>query len=124
MIALISFLLAILASPFRSKSDLVAENELLRQQVLVLRRKVKGRVPFRNGDPFTSAFAQSGHAGQFDRTFLERWAGQPRRRSLNAGARDFGQGQSWLTCNDEVDRLRTFALLVGLDIIADPLPLS
>lgn len=72
MIALISFLLAILASPFRSKSDLVAENELLRQQVLVLRRKVKGRVPFRNGDPFTSAFAQSGHAGQFDRTFLER----------------------------------------------------
>ena len=50
MIALISFLLAILASPFRSKSDLVAENELLRQQVLVLRRRVKGRVPLRNGD--------------------------------------------------------------------------
>ena len=50
MIALISFLLAILASPVRSKSDLVAENALLRQQVLVLRRKVKGRVPLRNGD--------------------------------------------------------------------------
>src|SRR6187551_68057 len=54
--------------------------------------------------------------------FLNAEAGQPRRRSLNDGAREFGQGQSWLTCNDEVDRLRTFALLVGLDIIADPLP--
>ena len=32
--------------------------------------------------------------------------------------------QSWLTCNDEVDRLRTFARLVGLDIKADPLTLS
>ena len=50
MIALISLLLAILASPFRSKSSLVAENALLRHQVIVLRRKVKGRVPLRNGD--------------------------------------------------------------------------
>ncbi len=50
MIALISFLLAVLASPFRSKSRLVAENALLRHQVLVLRRKVKGRIPLSNGD--------------------------------------------------------------------------
>jgi transposase InsO family protein len=50
MIALISFLLAVLASPFRSKSRLVAENALLRHQVLVLRRKVKGRIPFRSCD--------------------------------------------------------------------------
>ena len=50
MIALLSFLLAILASPFRSKSKLVAENALLRHQVLVLRRKVKGRVSLTNGD--------------------------------------------------------------------------
>ena len=50
MIALISLLLAILASPFRSKSSLVAENALLRHQVIVLRRKVKGRVPLRSGD--------------------------------------------------------------------------
>lgn len=50
MIALLSFLLAILASPFRSRSKLVAENALLRHQVLVLRRKVKGRVSLTNGD--------------------------------------------------------------------------
>ena len=50
MIALISLLLAVLASPFRSKSELVAENVLLRHQVLVLRRQVKGRVPLSNGD--------------------------------------------------------------------------
>jgi len=50
MIALISFLLAILASPFRSKSKLVAENTLLRHQVVVLRRRVKGRILLTNGD--------------------------------------------------------------------------
>ena len=50
MIALISLLLAILASPFKSKSELVAENALLRHQVFVLRRNVKGRVPLSNGD--------------------------------------------------------------------------
>jgi hypothetical protein len=50
MIALLSFLLAVLTSPFRSKSKLVAENALLRHQVLVLRRKVKGRVSLTNGD--------------------------------------------------------------------------
>jgi hypothetical protein len=50
MIALISFLLTLLASPFRSKSQLVAENALLRHQVIVLRRKVKGRIPLTNGD--------------------------------------------------------------------------
>ena len=50
MIALLSFLLAVLASPFRSNSSLLAENAFLRHQVLVLRRKVKGRVPLTNGD--------------------------------------------------------------------------
>ena len=50
MIALLSFLLAILAAPFRSKGELVAENAFLRHQVIVLRRKVKGRVPLSNGD--------------------------------------------------------------------------
>jgi hypothetical protein len=50
MVALTSFLLAILASPFRPKCELVVENALLRHQVVVLRRKVKGRVPLRNGD--------------------------------------------------------------------------
>jgi hypothetical protein len=50
MIALLSFLLAILAAPFRSKDELVAENVFLRHQVMILRRKVKGRVPLSNGD--------------------------------------------------------------------------
>ena len=50
MISLLSFLLAVLASPFRSNSSLLAENALLRHQVIVLRRKVKGRVSLTNGD--------------------------------------------------------------------------
>ncbi|MDT3683655.1 MAG: integrase core domain-containing protein [Pseudorhodoplanes sp.] len=43
-------MLAVLVSPFRSNSSLLAENALLRHQVVVLRRKVKGRVPLTNGD--------------------------------------------------------------------------
>jgi len=50
MIALLSFLLAVLVSPLRSNSSLLAENAFLRHQVLVLRRKVKGRIPLTNGD--------------------------------------------------------------------------
>lgn len=50
MIALLSFCLAVLVSPFRSKSQLVAENALLRHQVIVLRRRNKGRVPLTNAD--------------------------------------------------------------------------
>src|SRR5258706_15974917 len=43
MIALICFVLAVLASPFKSKSRLEAENTVLRHQLIVLRRKVRGR---------------------------------------------------------------------------------
>ena len=50
MIALISFVLAILASPFKSKSWLEAEYAALRQQLIVLRRKVKGRARLTNTD--------------------------------------------------------------------------
>ena len=50
MIALIRFLLAILASPFKSKSRLEAENAALRQQLIVLRRKTKGRARLTNAD--------------------------------------------------------------------------
>jgi hypothetical protein len=42
MIALIRFVLAVLASPFKSKSRLEAENAVLRHQLIVLRRKVEG----------------------------------------------------------------------------------
>ena len=40
----------LLASPFRSKSQLEAENAALRHQLAVLRRKVRGRVQFSNDD--------------------------------------------------------------------------
>ncbi len=50
MIALISLVLAILASPFKSKSRLEAENAALQQQLIVLRRKVKGRARLTNTD--------------------------------------------------------------------------
>jgi hypothetical protein len=50
MIAEIYFVLAILASPFKSKSRLEAENAALRRQLIVLRRKVKGRARLTNTD--------------------------------------------------------------------------
>src|SRR6516164_3407852 len=50
MIALVCLLLTLLASPFKSKSRLEAENAALRRQLLILRRKVRGRVRLKNGD--------------------------------------------------------------------------
>src|ERR1700731_1004490 len=50
MIALVLFILAILASPFKSQSRLEAENAALRHQLMVSRRKVHGRVRLTNND--------------------------------------------------------------------------
>jgi hypothetical protein len=50
MVALISFLLNVVASLFKSKSRLEAGNAALRHQPIVLQRKVRGRVPFTNSD--------------------------------------------------------------------------
>src|SRR3989441_6004081 len=50
MVALLFFLLRLVVSPFRSKSRLEAENAALRRQLIVLQRKVRGRVQFTNGD--------------------------------------------------------------------------
>jgi transposase InsO family protein len=50
MFGLFCFLLAVLASPFKSKSRLEAENAALRHQLIVLRRKVRGRVRLTNND--------------------------------------------------------------------------
>ncbi len=50
MFALFCFVLAILASPFTSKSRLEAENAVLRHQLIVLRRKAQGRVRLTNSD--------------------------------------------------------------------------
>src|SRR5216683_5795988 len=50
MIALICFVLAVLASPFKSNIRLEAENAVLRRQLIVLRRKLKGRARLTNND--------------------------------------------------------------------------
>ena len=50
MIWLLLFVLAILVSPFRSKSRLEAENAVLRHQLIVLRRKMQSRVRLTNND--------------------------------------------------------------------------
>jgi len=50
MVALLLFLLTLLASPFKSKNRLEAENAALRHQLIVLRRKVHGRVQFTESD--------------------------------------------------------------------------
>src|SRR2546425_13053417 len=50
MIALLCFFLTLFASPFRSKSRLEAENAALRHQLIVLQRRVSGRVRLTNGD--------------------------------------------------------------------------
>src|ERR1700693_3906622 len=50
MIALVCFVLAVLALPYKSKSRLVAENAALRHQLIVLRRKVRGRAQLSNSD--------------------------------------------------------------------------
>jgi hypothetical protein len=44
------FVVAVLASAFKSKIRLEAENATLRPQLVVLRRKVKGRARLTNND--------------------------------------------------------------------------
>ena len=50
MIDLIRLLLAFMAASLRSKVSLEAENAALRQQIIVLRRKLRGCVKLSNGD--------------------------------------------------------------------------
>src|SRR6266403_5509696 len=50
MIALFWLLLTLSVSPFKSKSRLEAENAALRHQLIVLQRRVRGRVQLTNGD--------------------------------------------------------------------------
>src|ERR1700750_505966 len=50
MIRLLVFALAVLASPFKSKVRLEAENAVLRHQLIVLRRRLHGRVRLTNHD--------------------------------------------------------------------------
>jgi type II secretory pathway pseudopilin PulG len=50
MLALFCFVLTVLVWPFKSKIRLEAENAALRHQLIVLRRKVQGRVRLTNAD--------------------------------------------------------------------------
>ena len=50
MIGQFGFVLAVLASPFKSKLRLEAENAVLRHQLIVLRRRLHGRVRLTNND--------------------------------------------------------------------------
>src|SRR5471032_65252 len=50
MIALLCFILSVLISPFKSKGRLEAENAALRHQLIVLQRKLRGRVRLTNSD--------------------------------------------------------------------------
>src|SRR5271156_1191171 len=50
MIGLLCFVLTVLASPFKSKLRLQAENAVLRHQLNVLRRRLQGRVRLTNND--------------------------------------------------------------------------
>src|SRR5277367_3300805 len=50
MIRLLCFVLAALTSPFKSKLRLEAENAVLRHQLIVLRRRLHGRVRLTNND--------------------------------------------------------------------------
>src|SRR3981189_1909814 len=50
MIAVLCVFLPLFPSPFKSKSRLEAENAALRHQLIVLQRRVRGRVRLTNGD--------------------------------------------------------------------------
>src|ERR1700752_2291583 len=50
MIGLLSFALAVLTSPFKSKLRLEAENAVLRHQLMVLRRRPQGRIRLTSHD--------------------------------------------------------------------------
>src|SRR3954447_7260590 len=50
MIGLFCFVLAVLASPFKSKLRLEAENAVLRHLLIILRRRLHGRVRLTNHD--------------------------------------------------------------------------
>src|SRR6202158_65554 len=50
MIGLFCFVLTVLASPFKSKLRLEAENAVLRHQLIILKRRLRGRVRLTNHD--------------------------------------------------------------------------
>ena len=80
MIGLLCLFLAFVVAPFKSKSRLEAENAALRHQLIVLRRKVQGRVRLTNSDrgffhPAVSMVSAGpeGHHGHPSPETLVRW---------------------------------------------------
>jgi hypothetical protein len=65
MMALIRFVLAVLASPFKSKIRLEAENATPRHQLVVLRRQLKAGLVSRT----TTAGSSFGSIAGFPRSF-------------------------------------------------------
>ena len=63
MIRLLCFFLAVLGLPFKSKLRLEAENEVLRHQLIVMRRKLRGRVQLAcyRWDPFLNLALRDRH---------------------------------------------------------------
>jgi len=57
------FALAVLALPFKSKLRLEAENAVLRHQLIVLRRRVRGRAQPTNNDRLSNLRRWSGGIG-------------------------------------------------------------
>jgi hypothetical protein len=64
MIGLFCFVLAVLASPFKSKLRLEAENAVLRHQLIILRRRLHGRVGLTNHDRCSLSSLYEGFACQ------------------------------------------------------------
>src|ERR1700680_797185 len=88
MIALVCFVLAVLASPLKSESRLEAENAALRQQLIVLRRKVRGNHPASTAGSELAMFKRDG-------TILRTLACQSLRRGFGCDA-----GRTILRCGD------------------------
>ena len=81
MIGLLCFVVAVLASPFKSNIRLEAENATLRHQLVVLRRKLKGRARLTN----TTAGSSFSSIAGFRRSFRY-YNGVRTHRSLNKDA--------------------------------------
>jgi len=88
MIGLFYFVLAVLASPFKSRVRVEAENAVLRHQLIVLMRRPRGRVQLTNHDRWFFI--------QIYRLFRKHpvsTAGQAVRRRLTGGRRGHGSAK-------------------------------
>jgi hypothetical protein len=80
--ALLCFFLTLFASLFKSKSRLEAENAALRHQLIVLQRRVSGRVQLANGDRLflvmhSPRSSDASHSAMSFMQGLAAWLGAP-----------------------------------------------